>query len=60
VQPAYRRQAHRNLIEIAVRCTLYLSFNSHSTNIWLRCTNFQKLYVLRFKNRGDLVANPDS
>jgi hypothetical protein len=35
--------AHRNLIEIAVRCTLYLSFNSHSTNIWVRCTYSDKV-----------------
>jgi hypothetical protein len=30
--------AHRNTRDIAVRCTFMGSFNSQSTNIWVRCT----------------------
>ena len=52
-----RGAAHRNLKDIAVRCTLFLSFNSHSTNIRVRCTYSHKVicFEVRFKDRGDLV-----
>jgi hypothetical protein len=50
--------AHRNIRDIAVRCTFMLSFKSQSTNILVRCTCCLEviLFDVRFKNRGNLVT----
>jgi len=50
--------AHRNIRDIAVRCTFMLSFKSQSTNILVRCTCCLEviLFDVRFKNRGDFLA----
>ena len=53
--------AHRNILSVTVRCTLFLSSNSNSNsiNIWVLCTYFLKviLFDVQLKTVEDLVAN---